>query len=742
MSIPILNVAIDDMLNFIQQRNRYGIPFHTPNFDAFMARATTFRNANCATAQCGPSRCSTMTQMTPAETGASVIEQTNNLRPRATNSIQSYLRRAGYNVVMRGKVWDGRTQPSDLNRLAVDTNAGGQGSSNMSNVTTDHGGYLSTVTLGPDSDYGDNPIVDWWEAYIAAYNDDRPLAAFAGLFAPHDPYPAPQWCYDLFPLDQIVIPDDYSAIDHAPLPDALWNYEATRTAAPGQTLDWRQNDEYLRRTIRGYLACTAFADHNFGRIVAAWEAKFGNTGLVFWWSDHGFLLGEFDTWFKLVSVNQCSTIPLAFRHPGQTEGRMIEKPVSFLDIMPTVLDYAEVRQPPRRVGKSLRPLIEGTGDTGEHWAITTVFGTLSGMIEDGGTIYRVNEYLTGEVSVFDCATDWYCINSIAAVDPALTARLLAKLRAMAVQGGFGYPGGARGAARRSAVLASVAATGDEALKLGGGGDQLFMAGNLPDGSTTGGGVDMLWFLPDHRGDIYVPDGIKIVNRASRAFWAGRGTTNGIANIFANTLDGHIDAGRGALGIIRAQGGNDTIIGGTEVYGGAGDDKITTYWLRDLIYGGSGNDTIDGGEGDDTIYGGTGNDSIIGGTGNDLIYGGPGDDRLSGGDGNDTLYSGPGQSTIWGGAGDDVIHADGGSNVLYGQTGADTFHFYPTELVQTVMDFEAADTLNFSRLAHLGALRLTQSGTEVRATVAAEVIVLRNTTVAAVTPRITGISIAT
>jgi Ca2+-binding RTX toxin-like protein len=135
-------------------------------------------------------------------------------------------------------------------------------------------------------------------------------------------------------------------------------------------------------------------------------------------------------------------------------------------------------------------------------------------------------------------------------------------------------------------------------------------------------------------------------------------------------------------------GNDTLKDGAFLYGGDGDDKITSDRLTD-ISGGIGNDTItgaggggynpmhlDAGDGDDfvdvtsvnepaTIAGGNGND-VISATGmNGLtVDGGAGDDSISGSSWSGTAFS------ITGGAGSDAIQAYGYGGTADGGDGDD------------------------------------------------------------------------
>ncbi|WP_457649605.1 Hint domain-containing protein [Profundibacter sp.] len=143
-----------------------------------------------------------------------------------------------------------------------------------------------------------------------------------------------------------------------------------------------------------------------------------------------------------------------------------------------------------------------------------------------------------------------------------------------------------------------------------------------------------------------------------------------------------------------------------VYGGAGNDTITTGDDADVIFGGTGDDTIDGGIDADTIDGGDGDDVIVGGEGSDIIDGGAGDDTIyggldlsfpdainipddgsgpygpdlvpdngmdviHGGEGNDTIYGADDNDTLFGDAGDDYIDGGIDNDTISGGSGDDT-----------------------------------------------------------------------
>ena len=84
----------------------------------------------------------------------------------------------------------------------------------------------------------------------------------------------------------------------------------------------------------------------------------------------------------------------------------------------------------------------------------------------------------------------------------------------------------------------------------------------------------------------------------------------------------------------------------DLFGGAGDDKLTGGSGNDLLFGQAGADTLNGGAGNDLLFAGDGNDILTGGPGNDQVFGQAGDDRMiwNPGDGSDLFEGGDGNDT--------------------------------------------------------------------------------------------------
>ncbi len=113
-----------------------------------------------------------------------------------------------------------------------------------------------------------------------------------------------------------------------------------------------------------------------------------------------------------------------------------------------------------------------------------------------------------------------------------------------------------------------------------------------------------------------------------------------------------------------------------IIGGKGDDVITVSIpgnarITTQLYGGTGNDVLTSGDGNDSLFGGPGNDTLSGGKGHDTVRGGTGDDSLVGGGGNDALHGEAGRDTLRGGAGRNKLDGGIGIDSFFGTKGADS-----------------------------------------------------------------------
>ena len=167
-------------------------------------------------------------------------------------------------------------------------------------------------------------------------------------------------------------------------------------------------------------------------------------------------------------------------------------------------------------------------------------------------------------------------------------------------------------------------------------------------------------------------------------------SNGILNIYGDSLDNTIEVSRNAAGTLLVNGGAVPVRGATptvantsliQAFGAGGNDVITLNEAngalpKAYLFGGAGDDILTGGSGADRLFGQEGNDTLNGKGGIDALFGGSGNDVLTGGDANDQMYGEAGDDRLVWNPGDDTDLFEGGSGFdtaeINGGNGAETF----------------------------------------------------------------------
>lgn len=183
---------------------------------------------------------------------------------------------------------------------------------------------------------------------------------------PHDPFHVTQELWDLYenaPIDLPHLPDHlddtYSALDR-------WLNQVHGV----HEVDLHDPDN-VRALRRAYYGLVTYVDRKVGELLEALEAtgQRDNTIVIFT-ADHGDMLGERGMVQKRCFYEWSARIPLIIHIPatisaGQSAaGRQITTPVSLLDLLPTLLDIAQVPQQDRLPvdGASLLPLLPDLTD--------------------------------------------------------------------------------------------------------------------------------------------------------------------------------------------------------------------------------------------------------------------------------------------------------------------------------------------------------------------------------------------
>ncbi|MEM8839812.1 MAG: sulfatase-like hydrolase/transferase, partial [Pseudomonadota bacterium] len=574
----VVLISFDDLFNYHRHRDTFGVQVQTPNLDRLSEKGNFFDAAYSNTPLCNPSRAAVMTGQSVFETG--VLDNSDDFRRNVEpdETIAAAFHSAGYVTGSYGKNFHLRYDPR-LDKLfyegAIDEASEAVGVWNQRIVPG------NPIAPAP-AEFTDQSFAEYdtflKSAEFVAANSSQPFFLMAGAFKPHLPWNVPQEYYDLYPLDEIIVP--VSDPDHRDsLPDFSRRF----------SLKW---DLPVAETLQAYFASLTYADAQLGMLLEILDRQdLWSDTIVAMWSDHGYHLGDRNVWHKFTLWEEATNAPLIIYDPDQARtGEVIETPVSLNQLFPTLTELAGIKTPDSVSAESFADLISQSNPTYEAKPVLSfVYGSVSMRYQD----YRLIRYEDGSLELYDLAADPRQIET-QAEDPRyapVLAMLMDKLTETLAEDNIIL--GERGLILTGTKEADQLVIDDDiqVARGGAGNDQYFMTSNTSVLEGPAGGIDQVvlrqpigerskpnYFLPDFVENLKFP----------------RPYDGSLA--YGNAADNEIVAKKASWLI--GMSGNDTISGG---------DRETA-------------DTLDGGRGDDDIFGGGGDDILLPGRGNDLVTG--------------------------------------------------------------------------------------------------------------------------
>ncbi|MEZ4661744.1 MAG: sulfatase-like hydrolase/transferase [Caldilineaceae bacterium] len=170
--------------------------------------------------------------------------------------------------------------------------------------------------------------VRWLRDHAA---DDKPWALFLSFVCPHPPYIAPPELYERYPLDQISMPPQWRTADWPDHP-AMRYFRRFFGFAP------QFEEAEIRRMNAAYYGACTWLDQQIGRVLSALEALNLTDGTrIIYSSDHGEHRGSRGIYGKFTMYEESVGIPFIAAGPDVPAGKVVNTPVSLLDIFPTAL---------------------------------------------------------------------------------------------------------------------------------------------------------------------------------------------------------------------------------------------------------------------------------------------------------------------------------------------------------------------------------------------------------------------
>lgn len=369
----VLFIVVDDLR---PELGCYGADdVRSPHIDRLAKKGMLCRRAYAQYPVCNPSRSSFLSGLRPDETG--IVSNDVPFRARLPDivALPQLFRQHGWFTAGIGKIFhrgqDAAGEPArfqdpkswdhffDASRDPPAAGRGGVGR----NLTDGRLKWCAwRAADGGDDDQPDGANV------VAALrvleeHKDGPFFLALGIHKPHDPFVAPRAYFDLAPDGATKLAAEPA--DRSP---------QVRHAIPNARDFAAFTDRERREFKRAYHACVSYADAQIGRVLAALDRlELWDRTIVILIGDHGYHLGEHDWWNKVTVYEHGVRAPLIAWVPGaKGMGRATDALIEFVDLYPTLADYAGLEPPHRLAGTSLRPVFADPAHPGKPAAYSQV----------------------------------------------------------------------------------------------------------------------------------------------------------------------------------------------------------------------------------------------------------------------------------------------------------------------------------------------------------------------------------
>ncbi|WP_405415506.1 sulfatase [Maribacter sp. Asnod1-A12] len=367
----------------------------SPNIDQLAAEGMTFRQTFSQVAVCAPSRASLMTGLRPDSTRVWHLgDKFREINPN-TVTMPQYFSKNGYHTVNLGKIfhnympdsisWDEpdlrpkQYLKKDWLKRDGETFYFSEEVNKSQAIIRDSLLKLRPVryadgwNTGPAweaADVHDTLYYDGAQTELAKKTLSRlakietPFYMGLGYFRPHLPFTAPKKYWDLYDAQEIPLAVNPNVPQNAPGHTMnsmyeLRHYDGFNDIGHPQS-NFKMNEERSRKLKHGYYASVSYIDALVGNLVAHLKqiGLYDNT-IIILWGDHGWKLGDHNSWGKMTNYNIDLQVPMIIRYPNQeNRGAQTYEITELIDMFPSLCEIAGIDIPDYMQGTSFVPLIK------------------------------------------------------------------------------------------------------------------------------------------------------------------------------------------------------------------------------------------------------------------------------------------------------------------------------------------------------------------------------------------------
>jgi N-acetylglucosamine-6-sulfatase len=256
---------------------------------------------------------------------------------------------------------------------------------------------------------------DTAEAFVRNHaQGGGPWFAMVATHAPHNPHTRAPEFRDSYEQVKMPTPPSFNETDVSDKPgwvQKLPRMDPSKCSRGGRKASCKR--EATANTWAARLKSLKSVDVMVKDLVAALEetSQMERTYVVFA-SDNGFLLYRHRVYAKGVPYEEVQSVPFVVRGPGVQRGVVGEELVASIDLAPTIAEWAGIQPPEYVDGRSLVPLLEGTGTSWRRWLLfehTKTNHPYVGVRTAGEESYV--EWESGEKEYYDLTEDPWQLES-------------------------------------------------------------------------------------------------------------------------------------------------------------------------------------------------------------------------------------------------------------------------------------------------------------------------------------------
>jgi choline-sulfatase len=371
-SRPNILIVMADQLTAGALSAYGGSVARTPHIDALAEHGVVFDSFYCNSPLCAPSRFSFMAGQLPSKIGAydNAAEF-----PAEVPTFAHYLRRAGYQTILSGKMhFCGPDQLHGFEeRLTTDIYPSDFGWTPDWTRPEERPSWYHTMDsvmqAGPCArtnqiDFDDETIYAARQKLfdVVRSQDRRPFCLVVSMTHPHDPYVVPEEYWNRYRDEEIELPRVPDLAEREdPHSHRLRHVIGLEAVRPSEA--------QVRSARRAYYGAVSYIDDQVGALVSTLrQTRLLDRTVILLLADHGDMLGERGLWYKMSFFEPACRIPLIASAPWRFAARRVAETASLVDLLPTLVALAQDNPATYAApldGRSLVPALEGGKGRGE-----------------------------------------------------------------------------------------------------------------------------------------------------------------------------------------------------------------------------------------------------------------------------------------------------------------------------------------------------------------------------------------